>query len=396
MKKIYFYGVVLISAALLFENDAFSQTSDRKFSVGIHTGLVDYHGDLSHQWLDNNAYRAHIGLSFMYSLNPWLNLGVSGNYGSLGYHVGAESPFDRKGLSAKMFQANTQLRLKLNNGVWMEENSKWRPFIFIGTGFADYREDKLYRGNPLVVEGTDWTGNLGLGVTYMFTDLIGANYTLNYAMTNHDKRDGISSGYNDQFMQHSIGVIFNLKTSEREFVDSDGDGVADHKDLCLNSPSFASVDRNGCPTDSDKDGIADYMDVCPDEYGIGSNKGCPEIKEATKKILAHAVYGIHFKTDEAILLETSFINLDEIVKIMKEHPEYNLRINGHTDNVGDPESNLALSQARAESVKRYLVSQKIEEKRLISTGFGETKPIDTNETLEGRAQNRRVDFEIFF
>lgn len=395
MKKINLYSVVLISAALSFSNDGFSQTSDRRFSVGVHTGLVDYNGDLNGQWLDNNAYRGHFGMSFMYSLNPWLNLGVSGNYGHFGYHVNATSSSDRVGLSSKMFQANTQLRLKMNNGVWLEENSKLQPFIFVGTGFADFREDKLYRGEPLVIEGTDWTGNFGVGATYMFTDFIGANYTLNYALTNHDKRDGISNGINDQFMQHSLGVVFNIG-SKKEMVDSDGDGIADHRDQCYETPASVMVDRNGCPLDADKDGVADYMDVCPDEYGIGSNKGCPEIGEETSEMLLHVVEGIQFETGNDILLESSFENLDAVVNIMKDHPEYKLKINGHTDNVGDPEFNMNLSQARAESVKRYLESQNIEGNRLTTTGFGETQPIETNETPEGRAKNRRVDFEIYF
>lgn len=396
MKNIHFVRVVLIGAALSFSNNGFSQTSDRKFSAGIHTGLIDYHGDLSHQWFDYHAYRGHVGLSLMYSLSPWLNLGVSGNYGRLGYHVNAVGSNDLRGLSAKMLQANAQLRLKFNNGVWLEENSKIQPFIFIGTGFSDYRADKFYRGEPLVVEGSDWIGNAGLGASYMITDFFGVNYTLNYAMTNHDKRDGVSSGKNDQFMQHSVGVIFNFPSKKVDFIDSDGDGVADSRDECSDTPLIAIVDGKGCPKDLDKDGIADYIDACPDVFGIGSNKGCPEIQQETHDILDHAVHGVQFETGKDILLESSYANLDEVAQIMKDHPEYKLKINGHTDNVGDPESNMVLSQARATSVMRYLEAQKVEVSRMIATGFGETQPIDSNETAEGRAKNRRVDFEIYF
>lgn len=396
MTNIHFVRVVLISAALTFSNNGFSQTSDRKFSAGIHTGLIDYYGDLNKQWFDHRAYRGHVGLSLMYSLNPWLNIGVSGNYGRFGYHVNAVSSKDLTGLSAKMLQANAQLRLKFNNGVWLEENSKLQPFLFIGTGFSDYREDKLFRGQQLVVEGSDWTGNAGAGLSYMITDFFGVNYTLNYALTNHDKRDGISSGGNDQFMQHSIGVIFNFPAKKVEFIDSDGDGVADSKDECSDTPFIAAVDGKGCPEDSDKDGIADYADACPDVYGIGSNRGCPAIEKETHDILSHAVHGVQFETGKDILLESSYANLDEVAQIMKDHPEYKLKINGHTDNVGDPESNMILSQARAASVMRYLEAQKIETSRMIATGFGETQPVETNETEEGRAANRRVDFEIYF
>lgn len=396
MKNFNLFSVVLVSAALSFSNNGKSQTSDRPISFGIHTGLVDYHGDLSHQWFDYHAYRGHVGLSAFYSISPFLNLGVSGNYGRFGYHVNAVSAGDQRGLSAKMLQANVQLRLKINNGVWLDEESRVQPFIFIGTGFSDYQEDKIFRGQPLVVEGTDWTGNAGAGVSYMITDLIGVNYTLNYAMTNHDKRDGISSGKNDQFMQHSLGVIFNIGTKKVDLVDTDGDGVDDSRDNCSNTPGYVSVDNKGCPLDADKDGLADYLDACPDEFGIGSNKGCPEIQAETHDILDHAVEGIQFETGKDILLESSYATLDEIVSILNEHPEYKLKINGHTDNVGDPASNMVLSQGRADAVKRYLEAQKIDGSRLTATGFGESQAIESNDTEEGRAKNRRVDFEIYF
>lgn len=396
MKNIHLVRVVLICSALALSQNAFNQTSDRKFSAGIHTGLVDYHGDLNHEWFDYHAYRGHLGLSFMYSLSPWLNLGVSGNYGRFGYHVNAVSSNDLTGLSSKMLQANAQLRLKINNGVWLEENSKIQPFVFLGTGFSDYRADKYFRGEPLVVEGSDWTGNAGAGVNYMITDFFGVNYTLNYAMTNHDKRDGISNGKNDQFMQHSVGAIFNFPLKKAEFLDSDGDGVSDSRDECSDTPLIAKVDGKGCPKDTDKDGIADYVDACPDVYGIGSNKGCPEIQKETHDILAHAVEGVQFETGKDILLESSYANLDAVAQIMKDHPEYKLKINGHTDNVGDPDFNMSLSQARAASVMRYLEAQKVESNRMTATGFGETQPTTTNDTPEGRAKNRRVDFEIYF
>ena len=81
---------------------------------------------------------------------------------------------------------------------------------------------------------------------------------------------------------------------------------------------------------------------------------------------------------------------------MKGHPEFNLLIEGHTDNVGNDATNLLLSQKRAEAVKTLLVGRGVEASIIETKFYGETKPIDTNDTLEGRQQNRRVELTIGF
>lgn len=104
---------------------------------------------------------------------------------------------------------------------------------------------------------------------------------------------------------------------------------------------------------------------------------------------------VHFITGSAKLHIDSHGLLDEIVTALKEHPEITLlAIEGHTDNVGPPRKNLKLSAARARAVLDYLVNKGIAKSRLTSNGFGQTKPIATNQTSEGRARNRRVEFNI--
>ncbi|MFN8711843.1 MAG: OmpA family protein, partial [Bacteroidota bacterium] len=88
--------------------------------------------------------------------------------------------------------------------------------------------------------------------------------------------------------------------------------------------------------------------------------------------------------------------LDNVVKVMMENPEYKLSIEGHTDNQGDDAKNLDLSQRRANAVMKYLTDKGVDAKRLRATGYGETKPVDTNDTAPGRAKNRRVEFKIEF
>ncbi|RFS17481.1 OmpA family protein [Emticicia sp. C21] len=103
---------------------------------------------------------------------------------------------------------------------------------------------------------------------------------------------------------------------------------------------------------------------------------------------------IFFEYAKATLRSDSYPELDRIVDDMKGNPNLVLEIQGHTDNVGSNESNLKLSQDRAEAVRKYLVSKKIQAARVTSVGFGETKPIAPNDTEEGRALNRRVQIVI--
>jgi len=171
--------------------------------------------------------------------------------------------------------------------------------------------------------------------------------------------------------------------------DADGDGVADEKDPCPD----AAGPFNGCP-DSDTDGLADNLDKCPNSAGPASNQGCPEVKKETKERLAFAMRAVQFETGKAVLKGQSFKVLDEILEIMNQYPDYKLAIGGHTDDVGSKETNLYLSTERAKACYDYLLYKGIPEGRVRSTGYGESKPMVSNNSPNGREQNRRVEFEL--
>ncbi len=177
-------------------------------------------------------------------------------------------------------------------------------------------------------------------------------------------------------------------------IDSDGDGVPDYLDQCNNTPiaAMGKVDAKGCPLDSDGDGIPDYADNCPDVAGVPSNGGCPEVKAEVKQVFEKALTGIEFETGKDVIKASSNGILDEIASIMKENPTYTLLINGHTDNVGDRNANLILSEKRANAVKFYLLGKGIDSHRMIASGYGDTRPVADNTTEAGRAKNRRVEF----
>ncbi|GGG39088.1 OmpA family protein [Hymenobacter glacieicola] len=177
--------------------------------------------------------------------------------------------------------------------------------------------------------------------------------------------------------------------------DSDNDGVIDQNDKCPDTPGGVKVDANGCPVDSDGDGVPDYQDRCPQRPGPASNKGCPEMKVEEKKRLQEATKYIQFEFNKATLKPISFPTLDGLVQILNDYPDYFLGISAHADNVGNDDYNLRLSDERAASARAYMLRKGIAEDRIVSHGYGESKPIAPNTTEAGRALNRRVEFDVY-
>ncbi len=104
---------------------------------------------------------------------------------------------------------------------------------------------------------------------------------------------------------------------------------------------------------------------------------------------------VQFKVGSAELLEVSFPLLNEVANMMKENPQLEIiQVEGHTSSEGGVAVNKKLSQARAESVRKYIISQGIAAKRLVAKGFGPERPIADNATDAGKEQNRRVEFNI--
>ncbi|MCB0667921.1 MAG: OmpA family protein [Saprospiraceae bacterium] len=175
--------------------------------------------------------------------------------------------------------------------------------------------------------------------------------------------------------------------------DSDSDGVADSDDLCPNDAGFKQF--NGCP-DRDGDGVHDGIDRCPGTIGLASNNGCPVVRREVKELLDFAQRAVQFDVGKASLRPESIPVLNQIVDILGRYEDYGLAISGHTDATGDTYKNLSLSESRAKACYDYLISRGVSEDRLSYVGFGETRPIATNATDEGRRLNRRVEFEIKF
>jgi OOP family OmpA-OmpF porin len=181
------------------------------------------------------------------------------------------------------------------------------------------------------------------------------------------------------------------------WTDKDNDTVVDRDDKC---PDQAGpVENHGCPwPDSDGDGILDKDDKCPTQpetkNGYQDEDGCPDELPAAVKAFSGKVEGIAFANGKAVILPSSFAVLDKAVAVLKEYPAIKLEIQGHTDDSGPRDKNVALSQARADAVQKYLVDHGIEAARLTAKGYGPDQPVADNKTKAGKAQNRRVEFKL--
>lgn len=178
--------------------------------------------------------------------------------------------------------------------------------------------------------------------------------------------------------------------------DNDADEVPDIADQC---PMEAGPAANGGCPDADRDGdeVVDRLDNCPDEPGPAENQGCRRrqqvvIREGGLEILDR----VYFRVNSDRILSRSNRLLANVATVLNNHPEITrIRVEGHTDDRGDDDYNMELSQKRAEAVVTFLTERgEVAAERLEARGFGETRPIEDNETRQGRAANRRVEFNL--
>jgi outer membrane protein OmpA-like peptidoglycan-associated protein len=300
------------------------------------------------------------------------------------------------------------------------------------------------------IKESDCTLNFGPGANIWFNESVGLNLsgTGKWAL-NHG-----GSLYDTNHFQISAGILFRFNGAEADFdddgirdsddkcpkvyglqsldgcpeevvvapKDSDGDGVIDDLDTCPNVKGPKA--NKGCPyPDTDNDGVLDKDDTCPNVKGPKANKGCPypdtdndgildkddkcpnvkglaeyngcPFKEVTvgetNSALNKLTPKILFNTSSDNINKASYTALQQISQIMKQHPEASFRLEGHTDSMGAADFNSRLSKNRVMAVRDYLVDHGIPAQNLTTEYFGESKPIASNATREGRQQNRRVE-----
>ena len=265
----------------------------------------------------------------------------------------------------------------------------WRltPFIVAGAGAMGVASPRSAVGSE-----ADIAVHFGGGLKFF------VNYWL---MLRLDIRDNLTNQVGvGEGVTHTPEILLGLsvtlnRKNEKPLRDRDGDGIPDRDDQCPREPGPAPT---GCPPDTDGDDIPDEEDKCPNEpetrNGFDDDDGCPDVVPAEFADLAGILKGINFDSDKDVIKSDSKPILDRAVEVLQKYPQVRIEISGHTDSRGGYEHNVDLSQRRAEAVKQYLVDNGVVAERIETRGAGPNEPIDTNDTAEGRAENRRIEVKI--
>lgn len=341
---------MLFLAGLCLSGNGFAQTDMSKWKVGLFPGILHYQGEPGTEFFHFKQGSAAVAVGVGRVLNSSFDVEAAAMGGNLDYVY----PDSAQGeLETSVFDVNAQLIYKFNNGYILREDFPVSPFLLVGGGVmaSDF--------------GVAPAATLGGGINFRFDELFSMQLRSQW-------KPNTQKEFN--MVQTSLGFVFTL----------------------LKKGEKAEKVEDATENDRDHDGVADLVDKCPDVAGVEANGGCPEVDEESKNVMMEALRGIQFETGKDVIKTESYSILDNVADIMRRHPEYKLSIEGHTDSQGDDNMNLDLSKRRAKAAMQYLVGKGVDASRMRSEGYGETNPIDTNDTPEGRARNRRVEFNIEF
>ena len=398
MKKI---KVTLFALAAAFSVGAQAQDENNPWQIGFGVNSVDIRtpkdfGDVLKDWAgpsDLNILPAVSRLSVGRYIGKGFSAELSGSLNKIEKGYGYNKDLDNK-VDQSFWAVNLAAQYHLNT-LW--SGARWfDPYAQVGGGYAAIDNEGKFR--TLV----------GAGANFWFTDNIGLNLQTAYHPT-------MKSESTENYFQHALGITIKFGKQDRDndgvadkddkcpdvagkpelkgCPDADNDGIADKDDKC---PQQAGPkENNGCPwPDRDGDGVLDKDDECPDVKGTVANNGCPEVTQEVQKKLNDFAKTILFDLGKATIKPESADVLDNIVKVLNEFKKAKFSVEGYTDSTGNKAKNIKLSEARANSVKDYLVAKGIAADRLSAKGFGPEKPVADNKTKAGREQNRRVEINL--
>ena len=375
--KLLKYYILLFASSFLLN----AQTSENPWAIAVGADLINLQGD-----------NVDSGLNFgapALSLSRYISSGFS--IGAR-YGLGKASPQDNVNLDYSYLDGFVRFNITENNIV---------PYLFGGYGLSRFADGQDKEGVfPSLESGRTTFG--GIGIDIPISDQVNINVSTSYRGTQET-----NGSYNH--LQHIIGLSYNFGAG-----DADGDGVSDKKDECPDVPGLkefngcpdtdgdgitdtkdncpeeaGSEELQGCP-DSDGDGVADKDDKCPQVSGDIANGGCPDEPSDLLSFINSEKSRILFKADSSTLDSSDLMIIDTFKSLLDKYPDTTVTIEGHASSDGSEAYNQKLSEKRAAAVKKSLVDKGISADRLTTVGYGETKPVEPNNTTKGRARNRRV------
>ncbi len=442
----------IITIIIIFSAILVAQEKDGKFVIGLKAGYQTYFGDIDDQNFDpliNGSLAYWVNEVWGFGLNGgwgFLKAAEEARYFETDLYnvniLAKFAPFGESSFSpyltagAELFNFNPKQR----NGDFLpnreaEEYGQNQFAIPIGLGFNYFVADNfsLDLEGLIHVSATDYIDDIETGDMKDNWVSLTAGLSIHFGTPKDSDNDGIPDkkdadplraedfdGFQDKDGQpdpdNDQDGVLDINDKEPNnaedidgFQDEDGipdpdndfDGIPDSDDLAPNDPEDKDgfEDEDGKPDfDNDGDGIVDEEDGCPNEAETFNDyedtDGCPDEKPeiAVEAGSALVLEGVNFASGSNLLSENSKTTLDKVFRTLKDNPKIQVEIRGYTDNTGNYNSNVNLSLKRAEAVKIYLVEAGISPVRIQTKGFGPENPIAPNNTSEGRAKNRRIEF----
>jgi len=403
----------------------------RTWSVGFNAGslsprvLTVLYNDYS-----NNDLNLGYGISLRKQLST--NFGLE--FGFLGGKLSADNSSGNNASNTnKSFETNLNWStsfmgvVKLLNVDFLKRENNINLLLKAGYGWAGTKSVVTTNANASISSKIPHQSFVPVGVSTKFKVSHAVNFDLGYNVYFYDgdELDGTIAGVtqNDKFGYLYTGLEFSLGAKNKpnldwvnpialmydelkdaslrkevEFLkqrvstleaadllkDSDGDGVADKLDKSPNTEAGLRVDGAGTPLDTDNDGVPDSKDSCPTEKGTAEFNGCPGSPSSSAD-------AIQFEFNSSVLKTSSYPVLDQLSNDLRSKVVLKVELGGHASEEGTTDYNLQLSIDRANAVKTYLVNSGVTASKIVANGYGETRPVASNTTEEGRQLNRRVE-----
>jgi OOP family OmpA-OmpF porin len=410
----------------------------KTWSIGVNAGALAPVSPFSGKEDFSNSSKPEFGygLYLKKQITPYFSLRADGLRGSVKadnaepYNDGTfnNSPFSSFSTDIN-YAASLSAVINMFNWSMFKQQNGAQFYASAGAGFVHYTTTTTSKANVTTTnkETNNTVIPVGAGLKFRLSNSINLDLGATTNFVNGSKLDGFSTATNDKYTYMYGGLEFALGKGDQQLAffsptaatydeavaaknaanalksdldaqkaenarlraemnslasdllkDSDGDGVADKLDKCPGTPSGTVVDGAGCPLKVPAPQVTERV----------------IITEADRKVVADAIANLEFDLGKATIRPKSYATLNKVAALLVEK-NFSLKLAGHTDNTGSDQLNMRLSKDRAESVKAYLVSKGANASRIEAIGFGEGQPIATNTTLEGRQQNRRVEFTLY-
>ncbi|MDZ7691742.1 MAG: DUF6089 family protein [Balneolaceae bacterium] len=382
-----------------------AQTEEQPWSVQVGIGSHSYDGDLGNEMFETSGSDFLWTLGVSHYLSPSFDVGLSASKMKLDYINDMDhNVVAKRGTQFQTdnFGINLEGRFKLNNGAILNEDAAIKPYLSAGVGVNilkhDYGDSENVFGIPV-----------GGGLSYKISESILLNYDFTYNRLFSDGVDGypsdpgevaeaptgrpaLDNSDHDDFLTHTVGIVFSF---------GGGDKMSREEKLFQQTSENVEASRQAAREAQKAAESAQQLNQESKELNQQTQEALSELREERSQSakrsgmlaekLLNVINNIEFEYNASEVAENSYDDLNMLAQIMNDYSGLEVRVEGHADERGSSDYNMNLSEQRAEAVKDFLVKEGVNESRITTEAYGETRPDMKGNSETAYAQNRYVE-----